>query len=122
MNRAYPASGLWLIWKPFFFIYCIGQASSYKIGQLTILGLQKYMRNELAEKFNLRDFHYEVLRHGSVPLHFIKQHVEKYVNCQKNKKDCKYSRTKTSQLAQKSHDFSGSDFDMNQMVNIEKFY
>ncbi|XP_028411286.1 uncharacterized protein LOC114533865 [Dendronephthya gigantea] len=99
-----------------------GQASSYKIGQLTILDLQKYMRDELAEKFSIRDFHYELLRHGSVPLHYIKGQVEKYVNCQKNNEDCQYSKTTLSKLVQKSHDSSRSEFDMNQMFNVERYY
>lgn len=42
-----------------------GQASSYMIGQLTIQKLREYAVKKLKDKFNLKEFHYQVNRRAS---------------------------------------------------------
>ena len=42
-----------------------GQASAYMIGQLMIQKLRDYAERKLKEKFDLKDFHYQV-KYGSV--------------------------------------------------------
>ena len=37
-----------------------GQATSYMIGQGMILEAREYAKKELGDKFDLRDFHYQV--------------------------------------------------------------
>lgn len=57
-----------------------GQALSYKIGELTIKRLRKKTEQALGEKFDLREFHRQILRHGSVPLDVLEQQIEAYIN------------------------------------------
>jgi uncharacterized protein (DUF885 family) len=45
-----------------------GQALSYKVGQLKFLELRERAKKELGDKFNLRDFHDEMLNGGALPL------------------------------------------------------
>jgi hypothetical protein len=72
----------------------------------------------------MRDFHYELLRHGSVPLHYIKYQVNRYVACKTNDTDCQYSRTTVSAMLSDSNDVSLSDaeLDLHEMVNSERYY
>ncbi|MDR3388021.1 MAG: DUF885 domain-containing protein [Rudaea sp.] len=45
-----------------------GQALAYKIGQLKFLELRERAKKELGAKFNIRDFHDEMLNGGALPL------------------------------------------------------
>jgi hypothetical protein len=63
---------------------CPGQATAYMIGRLTIMQLREKTRTELGEKFNLKDFHYQVLSQGNAPLSFLQKYIEKYIACVKN--------------------------------------
>ncbi len=56
-----------------------GQALSYKMGQLKIVGLRHKAEEKLGPKFDVRDFHDAVLRNGSLPLELLDQEVQKYV-------------------------------------------
>ena len=107
-----------------FIVIVLGQASSYKIGQLTIIDLQEYAQKELGEKFKIREFHYQLLRHGSVPLDYIKYQVKKYVDCFKNKADCKNSQTEASNMVSENNDLDLSDLelDLYEMSNTDRYY
>jgi uncharacterized protein (DUF885 family) len=56
-----------------------GQALGYKIGDLRIQGLRRKAEAELGAKFDLRDFHREVLGDGAVPLALLEQKVERWI-------------------------------------------
>lgn len=56
-----------------------GQATSYMIGQLKILELRDRARQELGERFDIRDFHGVVLENGSVPLDVLEELVNAYI-------------------------------------------
>lgn len=56
-----------------------GQALSYKIGELKIRELRKKAEKELAEKFNIRDFHEVVLGQGTVTLAILEDRVNAYI-------------------------------------------
>ncbi|CCQ11190.1 protein of unknown function DUF885 [Pseudoalteromonas luteoviolacea B = ATCC 29581] len=56
-----------------------GQALSYKIGELTIKALRQEAQAELGEAFDIREFHHQILRHGSVPLFVLEKQVRKYI-------------------------------------------
>ena len=56
-----------------------GQALSYKIGEITIRELRKRAETELARNFDVREFHYHVLKNGSVPLSVLEQQIEDYI-------------------------------------------
>jgi len=62
-----------------------GQALSYKIGELTIKRLRKQAETELGTKFDVREFHYQVLKNGSVPLSLLEQQIEQYIERTKSK-------------------------------------
>jgi uncharacterized protein (DUF885 family) len=50
-------------------------ALGYKIGQLEILKLRQYAKDQLGDKFNLRAFHDEVLAGGALPLDVLENRV-----------------------------------------------
>jgi len=56
-----------------------GQATAYKVGQLTILDLRKMAEDSLGEKFDIRDFHQIVLESVG-PLEILKKNIDKYIN------------------------------------------
>lgn len=56
-----------------------GQAVSYKIGELKIKALRAYAQKELGDRFNLGEFHNEILKNGSIPLDVLQQEIESYV-------------------------------------------
>jgi uncharacterized protein (DUF885 family) len=56
-----------------------GQALAYKIGELKIRELRTLAENELAEEFDVRDFHDVVLRNGSLPLPLLETNVREYI-------------------------------------------
>ncbi|XP_066927673.1 uncharacterized protein [Clytia hemisphaerica] len=68
-----------------------GQATSYTLGQQTILKLRNYTRQQLGSKFDIREFHYALLSVGQAPFDYIKLHLENYVKCKNgNHKDFKF--------------------------------
>jgi len=56
-----------------------GQALSYKIGELTIKRLRKNAEEALGEKFDLRDFHDQILKNGSMPLNMLEKIINQYI-------------------------------------------
>lgn len=59
------------------------QALGYKIGQLEILKLRQYSKDQLGERFDLRAFHDEVLAGGAVPLDVLSARIHTWVGEQK---------------------------------------
>lgn len=59
------------------------QALGYKIGQLEILKLRQYSKDQLGDKFELRAFHDEVLDSGAMPLDVLSTRVHEWVGQQK---------------------------------------
>lgn len=57
-----------------------GQAVSYKIGELKIKYLREMAENLLGEKFDIREFHYHILKNGSVPLPILEEEINAYIN------------------------------------------
>jgi uncharacterized protein (DUF885 family) len=62
-----------------------GQALSYKIGQLAILGLRDKAKGELGDKFDLRAFHDTVLDSGALPLDVLDEQILAWIAGQKGK-------------------------------------
>ena len=60
-----------------------GQALSYKMGQLEILKLRQYAKDELQAKFDIRAFHDEVLGAGALPLDVLSRRIHAWVAQQK---------------------------------------
>lgn len=56
-----------------------GQALSYKMGELTIKKLRKMAEQSLGEAFDLREFHDQILKNGSMPLSMLETLMIEYV-------------------------------------------
>ncbi len=55
------------------------QALGYKVGQLEILKLRKYAKDQLGDKFDIRGFHDEVLSGGALPLDVLGDRIHEWV-------------------------------------------
>lgn len=56
-----------------------GQALSYKIGQLKIRELRSKSKVKLGDKFDVREFHDQVLETGCIPLQLLEQKIDAWV-------------------------------------------
>lgn len=61
-----------------------GQALCYKIGQLKILSLRAKAEKELGEKFDIKEFHNQVLDSGSLPLSTLEVIIDKWIASKKS--------------------------------------
>jgi uncharacterized protein (DUF885 family) len=62
-----------------------GQALSYKLGQLKILGLRERAQKELGPKFDIRTFHDEIVDGGELPLDLLDARTNTWIEQQKSK-------------------------------------
>ena len=60
-----------------------GQALAYKIGQLKILELRDRAKKALADKFDIRAFHDQVLDAGALPLDVLSGRIDSWIASQK---------------------------------------
>ncbi len=56
-----------------------GQALAYKIGQLKILELRERSEKALGDDFDIKDFHHEVLKRGSLPLSMLEAYINQWI-------------------------------------------
>ena len=59
-----------------------GQALSYKIGQIKIRELRTRAEMQLDQKFDIREFHNQILNSGSLPLVLLEKKIEDWINAQ----------------------------------------
>lgn len=69
------------------FMVLPGQALAYKVGMLKILALRHRAEDRLQEQFDVRDFHREVLRHGSIPLSILEREIERWLDSEVSKRE-----------------------------------
>jgi len=55
------------------------QALAYKVGALTIQRLRRKAEAELGPKFDIRDFHAQVLMTGALPLAILEQKIDRWI-------------------------------------------
>jgi len=60
-----------------------GQALGYKVGDLALQQLRREAEAELGPKFDVRDFHREVLSDGAVPMDVLEAKVERWVDARR---------------------------------------
>ncbi|WP_301774377.1 DUF885 domain-containing protein [Pseudidiomarina terrestris] len=59
-----------------------GQALSYKLGEILIRSLRAEAEAALGGKFDIREFHYQVLKNGSIPLDVLEQEIRNWIDSQ----------------------------------------
>ena len=57
-----------------------GQALAYKIGQLKMLELRNKAEKELGDKYDIKDFHHELLKRGSLPLDILEDYINDWID------------------------------------------
>lgn len=60
-----------------------GQALAYKIGQLKIRELRTRAEQKLGGKFNIREFHTQILKDGSLPLAVLDAKIDRWIASKK---------------------------------------
>ena len=60
-----------------------GQALAYKVGMLKILELRERAKKAMGTKFDLREFHEQVLMNGSMPLTVLERVINEYIAAKK---------------------------------------
>lgn len=63
-----------------------GQALGYKIGQLKILELRERAKKELGQRFDIREFHDEILGAGALPLNVLEARINNWIAARKSTK------------------------------------
>jgi uncharacterized protein (DUF885 family) len=56
-----------------------GQALGYKLGQLRITALRAEAQAALGGRFDLREFHAQVLRDGALPMDVLSAKIERWI-------------------------------------------
>ena len=59
------------------------QAVAYKVGSLTIQRLRDKAKAELGPKFDIREFHAQVLDSGALPLSILEQKIDAWIAAKK---------------------------------------
>ena len=59
------------------------QATAYKIGALTIQRLRKKAEDQLGPKFDIREFHAQVLDTGALPMKILEQKIDRWIAARK---------------------------------------
>ena len=60
-----------------------GQATAYKIGMNKILELREEAKDQLKDKFDIKEFHDVILTHGALPLNILEEKVQEWVSSKK---------------------------------------
>ncbi|MGH8263579.1 MAG: DUF885 family protein, partial [Steroidobacteraceae bacterium] len=59
-----------------------GQATSYKVGQLRIRAARTRAEKSLGPKFNVKEFHSQVLLDGALPMNVLDAKIDRWIAAQ----------------------------------------
>ena len=62
-----------------------GQAVSYKVGELKIIELRERAKKKMGDKFDIKEFHDEVLKDGCLPLIILETKINKWIESKVSK-------------------------------------
>ena len=62
-----------------------GQAVSYKVGELKIIELRERAKKKLGDKFDIKEFHDEVLKDGCLPLIILETKINRWIESKVSK-------------------------------------
>ncbi|XP_052784214.1 uncharacterized protein LOC128220023 [Mya arenaria] len=56
-----------------------GQACAYKVGEIKIRELRKHAEDELGSRFNIQEFHLQVLENGAMPMSVLESLIKRWI-------------------------------------------
>ncbi|WAR28778.1 hypothetical protein MAR_014482, partial [Mya arenaria] len=56
-----------------------GQACAYKVGEIKIRELRKHAEEELGSRFNIQEFHLQVLENGAMPMSVLESLIKRWI-------------------------------------------
>ena len=56
-----------------------GQGTAYLVGEGKFAEYRMKAEKKLGKKFNVRDFHYEILRKGELPIIYLGDQIDEYI-------------------------------------------
>jgi len=74
-----PVSSIDAVQKIERFMVLAGQAVSYKVGELKIIELRERAKKKLGSKFDIKEFHDEVLKDGCLPLIILEMKINRWI-------------------------------------------
>ncbi len=61
------------------YLYYVGYFTAYKTGMMKILEFRQHARDELGDRFDIKEFHRAVLVHNCLPLPLLERVIEDYI-------------------------------------------
>ena len=60
-----------------------GQTLAHRVGEIKIQQLRDKARTDLGDRFDLREFHHEILKDGSMPLDILEAKIDRWIASRK---------------------------------------
>lgn len=55
------------------------QETSYMLGKIEIENLKHLAKKQLKENFDIREFHFQILKNGAITLPMLKRHIKDWL-------------------------------------------
>ena len=80
-----PVSSIVAVQRIERYMVTAGQAVSYKVGELKIIELRERAKKKMGNKFDIKEFHDEVLKDGCLPLIILETKINKWIESKVSK-------------------------------------